>query len=90
MNKITTTVWCVDSDAAKKNEQIGEKIHDEGDRWLAFAFDLDEVRNIKEAGTNEFISHGEASVITFSNGDNYTVRMGFSELYYLWIKKIKA
>lgn len=51
-----TEVWCSERDA---NADLGL---DTGDIWLPLAFDWGDVLVVKEAGSNEFIGEGKATV----------------------------
>lgn len=90
--KIITEVWCVNPDAIEKNKQIGTTVHDEDNRWMPYGFDLRDVRNFKVSGdtADGFINLGEATSVTFQNGECVTIRMEFKELarFWLWLDNI--
>lgn len=84
--KVLTEVWCVDPEAAKMNEQLGSKVHDEGDKWLPYAFEILDIRSVKKAGDHEFLNRGEATTVTFHNGESVTIHLAFTHVYELWEK----
>ena len=84
--KILTEVWCVDPDATEKNKESGFNIHDEGNKWLSFGFEILDARCIKKHEEHEFLGKDSATVITFHNGDTAIVRMDFKNVWELWNK----
>lgn len=82
--KMECCVWCVDPDAAAKNEQAGVEVYDTKDHWTPYAFDLADVMILKQCGTNDFIEEGAATTLTFYGDIVATVNIPFPELYEKW------
>lgn len=84
MKIVECKVWCVDYDADEKNREAGTRLHDTNDRWSPYAFDLSQVRSIKETGSNYFIEEGQASSVTFKDGSYATININYYRLLKIW------
>jgi hypothetical protein len=80
MKIIECNVWCSESD---KNRELGLP---DGDCWMPIAIDFDVVATIKEAGPNDFLGHGKATV--YVNGSHFIIDIEYQEAVKIWKRTI--
>lgn len=73
---LETKVWCSEDDEAKK---MGLP---DGDAWMPISFDLDKVDTIREAGYNDFVGEGKATI--YIGGVHFTINMEYRSVVKIW------
>lgn len=76
-----TEVWCSESD---KNRDMGLP---DGDCWMPISIRLDMVIAIKEAGVNDFIGEGKATIYLYN--EHFIINLSQKEAIEKWQSALK-
>lgn len=73
---VECNVWCSASD---QNRNLGLP---DGDCWMPISIDFGSVLTIKEAGENEFIGKGKATI--YIPGQHFIVDIDYKDAVIIW------
>jgi len=73
---LSCNVWCSESD---ENRNLGLP---DGDCWMPISINLKSVVTVKEAGGNDFIGKGKATL--FINGEHFIIDQTYNEVVKWW------
>lgn len=73
---LETEVWCSADDKAR---DMGLP---DGDIWMPIAIDFDKIDTIKEAGSNDFIGEGKATI--YVGGVHFIIKMDYKSAVEKW------